>query len=273
MKVAVLGSGSAGNSTLVAVGKTLVLVDAGFSGKDLERRMSVLGFQPSDITAIVVTHNHQDHTRGVGIFSRRHGTPVYITDATRAACGKLFRGSETTCSYQVGRPFEIGPLRVEPFLTVHDAVDPVAVALVDIETEARVGVATDLGRPTAQVLHALSGSDFLIVEANHDDMLLRTGPYPWSVKQRIASSHGHLSNQAAARFVCELLHPRLAGILLAHLSEACNRPELARDVVGSALEKAGYRGYLAVAPPKEPTALIDIEELRRRTGPTQLTFI
>ena len=273
MKVAVLGSGSAGNSTVVEVGETRVLVDAGFSGKDLERRLAVLGLEPSDITAIVVTHDHQDHTRGAGVFARRHGTPVYITDATRAACDKIFRGGEATHPYRVGRPFEIGPVRVEPFLTVHDAVDPVAVSLVDVETEARVGVATDLGRPTAQVLHALSGSDFLILEANHDDTLLRLGPYPWSVKQRIASSHGHLSNHAAARFACELVHPRLAGILLAHLSGECNRPELAQSVVGEALERAGYRGYLAVAPQEEPTELLDIEELRRRTGPEQLTFI
>ncbi|MCH7563989.1 MAG: MBL fold metallo-hydrolase [Gemmatimonadetes bacterium] len=273
MKVAVLGSGSAGNSTLVEVGETRVLVDAGFSGKDLERRLAVLGLEPSDITAIVVTHDHQDHTRGAGVFARRHGTPVYITDATRAACDRIFRGGETTHAYRVGRTFEIGPVRVEPFLTVHDAVDPVAVSLVDVETEARVGVATDLGRPTAQVLHALSGSDFLILEANHDDTLLRLGPYPWSVKQRIASSHGHLSNHAAARFACELVHPRLAGILLAHLSGECNRPELAQSVVGEALERAGYRGYLAVAPQEEPTELLDIEELRRRTGPEQLTFI
>lgn len=273
MKVAVLGSGSAGNSTLVEVDETRVLVDAGFSGKDLAHRLGLLGLEPCDITAIVVTHDHQDHTRGAGIFARRHGTPVYITDATRAACVRVFRGSETVRSYRVGQPFEIGKVRVEPFLTAHDAVDPVAVALVDIETEARVGVATDLGRPTAAVLHALSGSDFLILEANHDDTLLRTGPYPWSVKQRIASSHGHLSNHAAARFVCELVHPRLAGILLAHLSEECNRPELAHGVVAAALEKAGYHGYLAVAPQEEPTELIDIEELRRRTGPEQLTFI
>lgn len=273
MRVAVLGSGSAGNATLVEVGETRVLVDAGFSGKDLARRLGCLGLDPSEVTAIVVTHDHQDHTRGAGVFARRHGTPVYITDPTRSACKKLFRGGETTRSYRVGRPFEIGPVRVEPFLTVHDAVDPVAVALVDVETDARVGVATDLGRPTAQVLHALSGSDFLILEANHDDAMLRTGPYPWSVKQRIASSHGHLSNHAAARFACELVHPRLAGILLAHLSVECNRPELAREVVGTALERTGYCGYLEVAPQEEPTELIDIEELRRRTGPEQLTFI
>ena len=180
-------------------------------------------------------HDHGDHTKGAGVFSRRHGTPVYLTERTLAACSRLFRGTEPTVTYRAGRHFEVGSIRVEPFLTVHDAADPVAVALVDTTTETRVGVATDLGRPNAQIRLALSGADFLILEANHDEELLRTGPYPWAVQQRIASSHGHLSNHAAARFACELLHPRLAGVLLAHLSQECNRPELAEAVVGDAL--------------------------------------
>jgi phosphoribosyl 1,2-cyclic phosphodiesterase len=120
---------------------------------------------------------------------------------------------------------------VESFLTVHDAADPVGVAVVDECTGLRLGVATDLGRPTAQIRHALAMCDLLILEANHDDVLLRTSAYPWSVKRRIASSHGHLSNQAAARFAVELLHPRLAGVVLAHLSNECNRPELALQAV------------------------------------------
>ena len=156
---------------------------------------------------------------------------------------------------------------------LHDAVDLVAVALVDVETETRVGIATDLGRPTAQVRAALAGSDFLVLEANHDEVLLRTGPYPWSVKRRISSSHGHLSNEGAARLVRELYHPRLAGVLLAHLSNDCNSPELARTVVGRALDAVGYRGYLAVAEQAMPTPFLDIEELRRKTGPEQLTLL
>ena len=107
----------------------------------------------------------------------------------------------------------------------------------------------------------------MILESNHDEELLRTGRYPASVQQRIASSHGHLSNHAAARFACELLHPRLAGVLLAHLSQECNRPELASTVVGGALRRAGFEGFLDVALQDEPTDFIDIEELRQRTGP------
>ena len=133
--------------------------------------------------------------------------------------------------------------------------------------------ATDLGRPTAQIRHALSGCDLLILEANHDEVLLASGPYPWSVKRRIGSSHGHLSNQAAARFAEELLHPRLAGVVLAHLSNECNRPELALKVVGGALKKAGWKGHIRVARQDEPTEWLDVEELRYRSGPSQLSLL
>ncbi len=273
MRVSVLGSGSGGNATLVQAGDTAILVDAGFSGRDLERRLASLELDASVVDAVVVTHEHGDHTRGVGVFARRHGTPVYITEATRAACAGLFRGSERTVAYRPGYPFAIGPLRVEPFVTAHDAADPVAVAVVDERHGFRLGIATDLGRPTAQVRHALAACDVLILEANHDEVLLHTGPYPASVRRRIASSHGHLSNHAAARFAVELLHPRLAGVVLAHLSNECNRPELAREVVGQALQEAGWDGLLMVARQDEPTPLLDVEDLHRRVGGPQRSFL
>ncbi|MBW3535802.1 MAG: MBL fold metallo-hydrolase [Gemmatimonadetes bacterium] len=273
MKVCMLGSGSGGNATLLVAGDTRILVDAGFSGRDLARRLDAVGVAPEELDAVVITHDHGDHTRGMGVFARRHGTPIHITEPTRDACARLFRGGETIVSYRAGRPFLVGHIRVEPFLTVHDAVDPVGVALVDEETGGRVGVATDLGRPTAQIRHALSDCDFLVLEANHDEVMLHTGPYPWSVKTRIASSHGHLSNEASARFAAELLHPRLAGVLLAHLSSGCNRPALAHDVVGEALDREGYQGWLGVAAQDEPTPLLDLEALRLAAGPAQLSFL
>lgn len=273
MRVSVLGSGSKGNAVLVETQDTLVLVDAGFSARDLERRLTLLRVSPSQIHAVVITHDHGDHTRGVGVFSRRFGTPVYITDATLERCQNLFRGGEELRSYRGGFPFAIRDLVVEPFLTVHDAADPVAVALRDPETGFKVGVATDLGRPTTQVRHALAESHLLILEANHDEALLHQGPYPWSVKSRIASSHGHLSNEAAANLAMELMHPRLAGVVLAHLSGECNRPELAEAVVGRALRAAGYRGVLHVAAQDEPTGPLDLVELGRRLDPDQLSLI
>ncbi len=273
MKLSVLGSGSGGNSTFVRGGNTRVLIDAGFSARSVARRLEELGVDPDSIDAIVVTHEHGDHTAGVGVYARRHGTPIYMTDGTRAACARLLRGSETVVAYRPGRPFTIGDLRVEPFLTVHDAIDPVGVAVVDECTGLRLGVATDLGRPTVQIRHALSACDVLVLEANHDELLLHTSRYPASVKRRISSSHGHLSNQAAARLAIELMHPGLAGIVLAHLSSECNRPELAREVVGGALEKAGWQGHLDVAVQERPTGLLDVEMLRYRNGPSQLAFL
>lgn len=273
MKVAVLGSGSAGNSVLVCAGETRVLVDAGFSARSLADRLDQLEISADSITAIVVTHEHGDHTRGIGVFARRHATPLHLTERTREACAKLLKGTEEVVEYSPGKPFTIRNLRFEPFYTVHDAADPVGVSAIDDRSGLRVGIATDLGRPTAQIRHALSGCDLLVLEANHDDVMLRTGPYPASVKQRIASSHGHLSNQAAARLAVELMHPRLAGIVLAHLSRECNRPLLAERVVGDALRKAGWEGHLEVATQDRPTALLDVERLRHESGPAQLSLL
>jgi phosphoribosyl 1,2-cyclic phosphodiesterase len=257
---------------LVEAEGTRVLVDAGFSARDLTRRLHQVGAHPDSVDAVVVTHDHGDHTRGMGVFARRHGAVLYMTEATQAACRRLLQGSEISVCYSPGRSFQIGSLRVEPFLIAHDAVDPVGLALVEEGSGQRLGVATDLGRAPAQALHALSGSDFLVLEANHDEGLLHGSSYPWSVKSRIAGSHGHLSNRAAARLALELFHPGLAGILLAHLSAEANRPELARAVVGKMLSKAGYRGFLEVARQDEPTPLFDLELLRRRLGPLQLSL-
>src|SRR5688572_445974 len=277
MRVCCLGSGSSGNAVLVEAHdgqqRTRVLVDAGFSARDLESRLEVAGVAPDQLDAILITHDHGDHTRGMGVFARRHGTPVHLTERTYAACRDLFRGDERTRTYTAARPFQVGGLRVEPFLTAHDAADPVAIALVDVATGTRVGIATDLGRPTAGVRHALSACDFLVLEANHDEVMLRVGPYPRSVQARIASSHGHLSNQAAARFVGDLIHPRLAGVLLAHLSNECNAPALAAEVVGTALEQKRWRGWLGVAEQGAPGPMLDVELLRQRSGPEQLSLL
>jgi phosphoribosyl 1,2-cyclic phosphodiesterase len=258
---------------LVCAGDTRLLVDAGFSARALTERLELLGVEPDSIDAIVVTHDHRDHTRGIGVFARKHSTPVHMTEGTRRACADLLTGAEEIVLYGPGRAFWIGDLRVDPFLTVHDAADPAGVAVVQERTGLRVGIATDLGRPTAQTRHALAACDLLVLEANHDEVLLQTGPYPSSVKRRIASSHGHLSNQAAARLATELLHPRLAAVVLAHLSEECNRPTLAESVVGDALRRAGWTGHIEVARQDRPTRLLDLEELRYRTGPMQLSLL
>lgn len=267
-----LGSGSRGNAILVEAGAERVLVDAGFSGKDLARRMRAVDVDPDSITGIVITHDHGDHTRGMGVFARRHGTPLHITRRTREACSSLLRGRETVLVYDSVSPFDLGALRVTPFLTIHDAVDPVAITVTDTRTGSKLGIATDLGRPTTSVRAALARSNLLVLEANHDHARLWNGPYPWSVKQRIASSRGHLSNHASAELAAELHHPDLAGVVLAHLSDSCNDPAMAHDIVGTSLDRLGFGGRLEVAGQNDPGEPIDVEALRRQAAPRQLSL-
>jgi len=266
----VLGSGSRGNSILLETSETRVLVDAGFSGRQIRRRLEVLEIPPDSISAILITHEHRDHTQGMGVFSRRFKVPIYIARATARSCQRLLGGDEELRFYGAGAPVDLGDLSIEPFLTCHDAVDPLAVTVRQRGSGLKVGIATDLGTPTVSVRHALRDCDLLILEANHDDIMLRDGPYPWSVKSRIASRHGHLSNRAAAELGLELNHPRLAGVVLAHLSQECNDPDLALDVVGRALRRNGFSAYLEVALQDEPLPDIDVSALARSVRPTQL---
>lgn len=272
MRFSVLGSGSSGNATLVSSGATHVLVDAGLSGRQLVRRLACHGVAPGDVTAVLVTHEHGDHARGAGVFARAHGTPLLMTPGTRRACGKLLRGTEDVSTYRPGYPVDVRDLIVEPFVTAHDAADPVAFALSDRNTGLRLGIATDLGRPTTQIKHALRGCDGLVVESNHDEKMLWEAAYPASVKNRIASSHGHLSNQAAADLVLEVFSSRLTAVVLAHLSEESNTAERARAVMTKALATTGYRGLVAVAGPARPTRVVDLAALRRARGPRQLSL-
>jgi phosphoribosyl 1,2-cyclic phosphodiesterase len=273
VRVTVLGSGSLGNATLVEADGTALLVDAGFSGRDLEGRLLSIGTEPAGLTGIVITHDHGDHTRGMGVLARRFGVPLYLTRRTGAACAALLTGEECVHEYASSGRFRVGALEVEAFLTVHDAADPVAIAVKDPASHSKVGIALDLGRPTAAVRAALAGCHVLVLEANHDDAMLWRGPYPWSVKQRIASSHGHLSNRAAAQLARELHHPALAAVVLAHLSQHCNDAGLARYVVGRVLERTGWRGTLAIAAQDRPIDPIDVYAVRRRRGAEQLELL
>lgn len=267
-----LGSGSRGNAVLVEAGTERILVDAGFSGRDLARRLEAVDVNPDSITGIVITHDHGDHTRGMGVFARRHGTPLHVTPRTREASASLLRGKETVVEYDSAVPFWLGPLRIDPFLTIHDAADPVAVTVTDTRTGSKLGVATDLGRPTTSVRAALARSHLLVLEANHDHARLWNGPYPWSVKQRIASSRGHLSNDASAALAAELFHDDLAGVVLAHLSDSCNEAAMAHDTVGRRLDALGYIGRLEVARQDEPGEPIDVETLRTAAAPHQMSL-
>lgn len=271
LKVTVLGSGSRGNAVLIESDGVRLLVDAGFSGRDLERRLAAVEVDPASITALLITHDHSDHTRGMGVAARRWGLPLYLTDRTRSVCGSLLDGTEQVRAYSSENEVEIGGFVVTPFLTVHDAVDPVAVTVTERATGEKLGIATDLGRATATVRHALQRCDVLILESNHDEILLRESPYPWSVKARIGGSHGHLSNRAAAELVRELHHENLCAVVLAHLSEQANDPSLAHEVVGEALGRR-YKGTLQVAAQDKPLDPINVSRMKTARLPAQTSL-
>lgn len=272
MRVTVLGSGSRGNAIVVESEGVRLLVDAGFSGRDLERRLAEAEVDPTSLSALLVTHDHGDHTRGMGVAARRWAIPLYLTDLTRNVCRGLLDGTEDVRPYTSAEPVEVGGLTVTPFLTVHDAVDPVAVTVTETATGEKLGIATDLGRATAPVRHALQRCHVLVLESNHDEVMLRRSHYPWSVKARIGGSHGHLSNRASAELARELFHDELGAVVLAHLSENANDPALAHEVVGEALERLRYTGSLSVAPQERPMETIDVTRLRSLRLPLQISL-
>ena len=273
MKVTILGSGSRGNAVLVEAGDVRLLVDAGFSARDLERRLAEVGVEPDSLTGLLITHDHSDHTRGMGVAARRWGLPLYLTERTRVACRRLLDGTEDVRTWASDRPVDIGGLVVTPFLTVHDAVDPIAVTVTEAATGDKLGIATDLGRATATVRHALHACHLLVLESNHDEVLLRECDYPWSVKARIGGSHGHLSNRAAAELMSELFHAELCAVILAHLSERANDPILAKEVVGETLRRLRFRGFVDVAPQEVPLEPIDLGRLRLQNLPEQIALL
>ncbi|BBO76453.1 MBL fold metallo-hydrolase [Desulfosarcina widdelii] len=243
VSVCVLASGSRGNAIYVSDGRTAILIDAGLSGIEIQRRMAAKGLDPGGLDAILVSHEHADHIQGVGVLSRRFGLTVHISDATReasqSALGKLAAIHPFTC----GRNFPIGDLVVHPFSISHDAVDPAGFTIRC--NGSKVGVATDLGIATSVVKTHLQSCDILILEANHDDRMLIDGPYPWPLKQRIRGRSGHLSNEDAASLLDGLRHDRLAHVILAHLSEENNTPDIAREAIETVLQGSSTKLHVA----------------------------
>jgi phosphoribosyl 1,2-cyclic phosphodiesterase len=244
--VTVLASGSRGNSALIASAKTRILVDAGVSCREITRRLRVSGEDPRKLDAILITHEHSDHIAGLRVLANKFQIPVFMTGATHQAWKRDARDSKgQPCSldrlevFQAGHSFEVGDISITPFTIPHDAVDPVGFTL-RVEG-VKVSFATDLGYIPASVKHHLRGSDVLLIESNHDLEMLRNGPYPWMVKQRVMSRVGHLSNEALAQFFTADYDGGAAYVILAHLSEQNNHPELAHREAERALQ---YRASL-----------------------------
>jgi phosphoribosyl 1,2-cyclic phosphodiesterase len=240
VSVSVLASGSRGNSAVIASARTRILVDAGLSCRETFRRMKAVGEDPQALSAILITHEHSDHVNGLYVTAKKLKIPVFMTGATQQAWSREARDSrgekvrlEKGETFSSGRHFQIGDIAVAPFTIPHDAADPVGFTFL-IEG-VKVAFATDLGYVPASVRHHLRGCDVLVMESNHDLEMLRGGPYPWPVKQRVMSRVGHLSNDALADFFATDYDGGAAYVILAHLSEQNNHPELARGVAERAL--------------------------------------
>jgi phosphoribosyl 1,2-cyclic phosphodiesterase len=255
VKLAVLGSGSRGNAVaLRSEGATLV-VDAGFGPRALARRAEQAGLPLEPLVGIVITHEHGDHARGAVALARRMACPLIATSGTLRALGA--EGVTTDTLPSLGDCLRIGPFTVRAARTPHDAAEPVAVVVSD-RSGRSVGVAWDLGRPTVGVRHLLRGVHALVLEANHDEVLLQTGPYPAAVRQRISGTSGHLSNRLAAEFAGDLCSPTLEVVVLAHVSEHCNDGGVAREIVSRALRAKGFRGRLMLAEQRAPIPAISL---------------
>ena len=255
LSVCMLASGSRGNSIFVSDGLTSILIDAGLSGIEIERRMQSKGLYPEDLDAILVSHEHTDHVQGVGVLSRRFNLPVYISRGTEEAAAQHLGALHDFKRFECGTTFQIENLTIHPFSVSHDAQDPAGFTI--LQNGTKVGITTDLGIATAMVKEHLKGCSLLILEANHDPAMLIDGPYPWPVKQRIQSRAGHLSNEASKNLLKEIQHERLQHVVLAHLSETNNTPQKALAEVSRALIHPNTK--LEIATQDECGALIHLK--------------
>jgi phosphoribosyl 1,2-cyclic phosphodiesterase len=251
----VLGSGSKGNAAALAADGAVLLIDAGFSAKELARRAEHAGVDLKALCGIALTHEHGDHAHGALRLAEQQRVPVLASAGTWSALG-----APATVRHAAVRTFgrtECGPFTLSGCTLLHDAAEPLALT-VTTAGGLTVGIAYDFGRPTQALRYHFRALHAVIVEANYDEVLLRTSEYPVAVQHRIAGSGGHLSNRATAQLLQELLHPGLGTVVLAHLSQRCNSPEVARETVEPALRSRGFAGELHVAlqeQPLEPIAL------------------
>ena len=230
MEVFVLSSGSSGNSTLIRSGGTCLLIDAGISRRQILWRLEAFGISIESVDAVLLTHEHSDHIRGLEVLCRYHEIPVWASAGTWRG---LKVSTETGGELRSGRELNIGGVTVLPVETSHDAAEPLAFVLEDASM--RVGYCTDTGVFSSLLRQRMKDLDYLLLEANHDQDMLRHGPYPWPIKQRIASRRGHLANHQSAEALDSILSPRLRALVALHLSEENNAPEMARGALAELL--------------------------------------
>lgn len=256
MKISVLAGGSKGNSVYLEAGDTRLLIDAGLSATEIIKRLAAIGVEASSLHGILISHEHSDHTRGAGILSRKLKIPVILSYPTRKECEALLKKCEII-EFETGYGFSFRDITIDPFQTTHDAVDPVGFTI-DAD-DCRYGHATDFGIVTRLVTEKLKNCSALLLEANHDEEMLMNGPYPWHLKQRIKSKHGHISNNESISLLDALLHEGLEAVYLAHLSETNNDPKLPKSAAESLLAKQNLcNPQLFIADQYIPSSLLAI---------------
>jgi phosphoribosyl 1,2-cyclic phosphodiesterase len=229
IRLCILASGSKGNAIYLESSNSKLLIDAGLSASEIARRMSVIGRSPKELDAILVTHEHADHIRGVGVLARKWNISVHVSEQTLTSVANKLGMLPKVTLFESGSPFKINDLLIRPFEVTHDAANPVNF-IIDNYT-VNIGIATDLGYASTVVRENLKECTVLILETNHDPDMLEQGPYPWPIKQRIRSKYGHLSNEEGAKLLVEVLHSGLQQVCLAHLSETNNNPYTALSTV------------------------------------------
>ena len=237
IRFSVLASGSSGNCCYVETDQANVLIDAGLSAREIERRLGLVGVKAETLNALIVTHEHGDHIRGAGPLCRRYDLPLYINRATFNRGSKILKNISKPVFIETGAMLEINDLILESFTKCHDAVDPIGVVL--SANGSKIGIVTDLGKSTGLAENKLRRCQALIMEFNYDPQMLDQGPYPLNLKRRIKSRDGHLSNQQAAELLQAVSHEDLRIVVLAHLSETNNDPDKAFQSASGALKNCG----------------------------------
>ncbi len=225
MRFSVLASGSKGNACYIEEGNTRILIDAGLSCREITRRLGLIGVMITSIDAVIITHEHSDHTKGLGPVSRKFNSTIYANVSTLSRCHTLHKNARVDDRHITGATFKINDITIETFAKSHDAADPVG--LIVSSNGSRLGVLTDVGESTPALEEILQGCTSLMLEFNHDVEMLENGPYPYYLKKRIRGSFGHLSNEQAGDLLKRISHNRLKNVVLAHLSEVNNTPEKA----------------------------------------------
>lgn len=266
VRLTILGSGSSGNCAVISTERTTLLLDAGLSAKQICLRMEACGFSLDALDGILLTHEHQDHTGGIEVLSRKRQVPLFCTALTQETLASSlgFRKPPPWRLMTTGSAFEFQDLRIESFPVPHDAVDPVGFVIAD--EESRLGVLSDVGFVTNLIKDRLRHSDSLFIEANYDTQLLENDTKrPWATKQRISSRHGHLSNEQAAELVRDVGHSGLSHVVLGHLSDDCNDPAVAIRHIRQALDAVGAtEAKVVCAERRKPTPTIEV--VRRRAS-------